>query len=328
MTESGDRGGLATMMRLLLFTSLFVAWGSWIQDIEAANLHSPAAVLAYACGLEAQGDHGRAATEFGRYLAFARQEPTAELPRLEEAMYRLADNLAQAGESDAALRAFAALGERFPGSRFIPRALLGMGYVYERSGATTEARQRYEKLLGMETDPEAAALAALRLAWLSLAQPGDEAMARRYLHAVVHAAQGEKAGETLQEYAGDAREMLQEVEALPRLPYKDPWLAGTLSAVLPGAGHLYLERPQDAGLVLASNGLLLLGTAQAFAKGISGLGVALAVVELGWYSGTVFSAVSLTHRYNQQLRHEHLNSLGAILDLDSRAAGVKMTWRY
>ncbi|MEO5370799.1 MAG: tetratricopeptide repeat protein [Magnetococcus sp. DMHC-1] len=319
MNQKSRKSASHLVTGLLFVLNLLIIGVAWPKNAGGADLYAPEEVFAYARELEKQGDHGRAATEFGRYVSFARRVPknAPHLPQLEEAMYRLAVNLSQAGELDAALRAFASLGEAFPQSRHIPQALLRMGLIYEQGKDVEESKRRYQKLVAMDPDSEWAALASLRLAWLSLEQPGEDAIARQYLQAVTHA-----------RYVKNAQSMLREMDALPLLPYKDSWVAGSLSALLPGAGHLYLERPRDAGFAFLSNGLLVAGTYQAFSRGISGLGAALAMVELGWYSGTVFSAVSLTHRHNQKLRHDYLNLTGSLLQADSQAVGVEMTWRY
>ncbi|MBF0296561.1 MAG: tetratricopeptide repeat protein [Magnetococcales bacterium] len=288
----------------------------WAVDVRS-DPRASEAIFAYAADLENKNDHPRAATEFGRYVFLARQGSREDFVRLEEAMYRHAVNLAHAKETDAALRAFSELGAAYPKSPLIPQALFQMGQVYERSGAVGEAKQRYQRLAGMGMDTEFSALSRLRLAWLALRRPGEETKAREHLQAVTHP-----------KYADQAKGMLKGVEALPNLPYKTPWLAGTMSAVLPGAGHLYAERPRDAGFAFLSNGLLLAGTVQAFSKGITGLGAALSAVELGWYSGTIFSAVNLTHKYNQRLREDHLGNVAGSLPRGDNAVGVEMEWRY
>ncbi|MBF0339616.1 MAG: tetratricopeptide repeat protein [Magnetococcales bacterium] len=286
-------------------------------DVCGAYLNTPEAVFAYALELEKNGDHKRAATEFGRYVSGGRLQGAESFPRLEEGMFRLAVNLAMANEVDGALRAFSVLGESFPKSEYIPVALLRMGLLYERAGATGEAILRYQRLADMKMDSQLGALSRLRLAWIAMGKPGEEEIARGHLRAV-----------TNPRLAEPVRQVLRDLEQLPNLPYKDPWIAGVLTAVLPGAGHLYLDRPEDAGVAFLSNGLLIAGTIQSFSKGISGLGTALGLLELGWYSGTIFSSVSLTHKYNKHLREEQLNRMGALLQPEAGALGLEMEWHY
>ncbi|GAB0056535.1 Cell division coordinator CpoB [Candidatus Magnetaquicoccaceae bacterium FCR-1] len=303
--------------RLRLFLGILACWLLWPTGGEGGYLNAPEAVFSYALDLEKQSDHKRAATEFGRYVSAGRGGSEQAFPRLEEAMFRLAVNLAQANETDGALRAFSELGAAYPKSPFIPMALLRMGLIYERAGAREEAVRRYQRLAEMGMDTELSALSRLRLAWLSMGKPGEEEVARGHLLAVDHPKMKEP-----------VHDLLLELDRLPQLPYRDPWISGLLSAAVPGAGHLYLNRPEDAGVALLSNGLLLAGTIQAFSKGISGLGAALGVVELGWYSGTIFSAVSLTHKQNQRIREDHLNHIWQLQQPKIETIGLEMEWRY
>ncbi|MEO5347615.1 MAG: tetratricopeptide repeat protein [Magnetococcus sp. YQC-9] len=303
--------------RLRLFVLLLVCLIGWPAGVKGGYLNAPEEVFAFAVDLEKKNDHKRAATEFGRYVSAGRRGPEKEFPRLEEAMFRLAVNLAQANEGDAALRAFAELGGAYPKSPFIPMALLRMGLIYERAGVREEAERRYQRLAEMGMSTELSALSRLRLAWLAMGKPGEEEVARGHLLAVDHPKLTEP-----------VYELMRELDQLPKLPYKDPWISGLLTAALPGAGHLYLDRPEDAGMAFLSNGLLLAGTIQAFSKGVSGLGAALGVVELGWYSGTIFSAVSLTHKQNKSLRDEELNRIWLLHQPNPEVFGFEMEWRY
>ncbi|MBF0429206.1 MAG: tetratricopeptide repeat protein [Magnetococcales bacterium] len=303
-------------MKLFLFF-LYMFLVVFNQDANSADPHTPEEVFAYASELEARGDFQRAATEFGRYVSSSSRASEQTFPRLEEAMFRLAVNLAQSREVDGALRAFSDLGARYPKSEYIPLALLRMGYIYEKNGAVEEATRRYRRLLEHGMDTEFSALSRLRLAWLALGKPGEEEVARHHLRSVTHP-----------RFVNQAKGMLQGVDDLSNLPYKDPWISGAMTAVLPGAGHLYLKRPEDAGLAFLSNGLLLAGTLQAFSQGITGLGAALGLMELGWYSGTVFSAVSLTNKHNKQIRDESLNRMGFLIKPEANALGLEMEWQY
>ncbi|MBF0418170.1 MAG: tetratricopeptide repeat protein [Magnetococcales bacterium] len=303
--------------RLRLFVVMLACWLGWPMGGEGGYLNAPEEVFSFALDLEKQNDHKRAATEFGRYVSAGRRDAGNGFPKLEEAMFRKAVNLAQSNETDAALRAFSELGEAYPKSPFISMALLRMGLIYERAGVREEAERRYKRLAEMGMDTELSALSRLRLAWLAMGKPGEEEVARGHLLAMDHP-----------RFMEPVHELLRELDQLPKLPYKDPWISGLLTAAVPGAGHLYLDRAEDAGVALLSNGLLLAGTIQAFSKGISGLGAALGVVELGWYSGTIFSAVSLTHKQNQRLREDQLNHIWQLQQPKIETIGLEMEWHY
>ena len=220
-----------------------------------------------------------------------KQAPGVVPPRLEAAHFRLAINLAKAGEANRALQAFSDLGAAYPHSRYVPQALFAMAGIYAHAGMPEEAARRYRQLTRKPDAGGLADLSRLKLALLALEEPVDVARARAYLQEVASLA-----------YQAKAAAILREIETLDHLPKKDPWVAGGLSTLLPGAGHLYLDRPKDGWVAFVSNALLIIGTVQSFRRGISGLGVALGILEWGWYTGTLFGAVSLAHRGNRQAR--------------------------
>ena len=87
--------------------------------------------------------------------------------------------------------------------------------------------------------------------------------------------------------------------AFEELPLKSAFLAGTLSAVIPGAGQLYNGRPWDALLSLVFTGAFGTATYFAFFHADSiPLGVLGAVFTAGFYSGNIVNAVVDAKRIN------------------------------
>jgi hypothetical protein len=115
------------------------------------------------------------------------------------------------------------------------------------------------------------------------------------------------------------------------LPLKSPITAGTLAALLPGAGHLYLERPQDALIAFSVNGLFGWGAVSSFLQGNIGLGVLFSVIELAWYSGNIYSAVNTAHKINRKKESDFLDSYGLRFGLFSStpsASGLNMVLQH
>jgi len=75
------------------------------------------------------------------------------------------------------------------------------------------------------------------------------------------------------------------------------WITGLLAAVFPGAGHAWLGRWHDAGVAAFMVWPLFLLTLWSIKRG-SPCSIGLVIVSLWLWSGTIFSAVSLTHRIN------------------------------
>lgn len=84
------------------------------------------------------------------------------------------------------------------------------------------------------------------------------------------------------------------------LPEKSPTTAGFLSAVLPGSGHLYVDRPRDGAIAFLLNAAFIWGTWEAAKNEEWALTGVLGACELFWYSGTIVGAVNGAHKWNRR----------------------------
>lgn len=100
---------------------------------------------------------------------------------------------------------------------------------------------------------------------------------------------------------------------------RSPWTAAVLAGLFPGAGHAYLGRWEDAALVFMVNGAFLGATLEAVEKKQPALAGGMALAELLWYSGNIFSAVSNTHKHNRQL----LQEWGRAVSLETGLSGSR-----
>jgi tetratricopeptide (TPR) repeat protein len=93
------------------------------------------------------------------------------------------------------------------------------------------------------------------------------------------------------------------------LERKSPLLSGVMSAVIPGTGHFYISRYRDGVLALILNGLFATCAYEFFDKGHTSPGILFSFFEMSIYSGTIFSSVSQTYKYNQFIRNEYIDKL-------------------
>jgi hypothetical protein len=84
------------------------------------------------------------------------------------------------------------------------------------------------------------------------------------------------------------------------LPRKSPWLAGTLSAVLPGAGQAYVGAWQSALYSFAINSLFLASALELNRKGLQTTSLAAGAVFSITYFGGILSASQAANLYNQK----------------------------
>lgn len=100
-----------------------------------------------------------------------------------------------------------------------------------------------------------------------------------------------------------------ETEA-PWLPKRDEWIAGGLSALLPGAGHLYVGRPWEALTSFVLNFAFLAGSIWSVKEGCLLTSGILSFLELSWYLGGIESAAEAARRYNREQEERWIRELG------------------
>jgi tetratricopeptide (TPR) repeat protein len=243
----------------------------------------PQQLLGFADALYSEGDHYRAITEYKRFLHLYPDDGGA--PR---ALLRIAESLLAGRRWEEAERTLAEVRQRHPDTPQAERASLLLAEIPLRQGDYATAEERFRTLA--QSAPQAAdrRRARYRLAWALLEQ-GRDAAARQELAGIDEPA---------------ARELATATERLEGLPRKSPRLAGTLSALLPGAGQLYVGRPREAGLAFALNAAFLAAAWEAFDHGNEVLGGILVFFEAGWYSGNIYNAVNGAHKFNRDRREE------------------------
>jgi hypothetical protein len=106
-----------------------------------------------------------------------------------------------------------------------------------------------------------------------------------------------------------ARNFSSGLEHIDNLPVKSPAIACGLAAALPGAGHLYTERPRDAIIAFLLNGAFIWAAVELFDDEKYVAGGIVTFIELGWYSGNIYSAISNAHKYNRRVKNEFLQNL-------------------
>ncbi|RAL24744.1 hypothetical protein DL240_00605 [Lujinxingia litoralis] len=111
-----------------------------------------------------------------------------------------------------------------------------------------------------------------------------------------------------------AHQLVQRHRDFDRLRLKQPWLAGTLSALVPGAGQLYNGRPVDALLALGFTGLFGGATLYAY-RGLESipLTAVAGLLTLGFYSGNIANAIVDARRINAGRYQRYYDELQADL---------------
>lgn len=82
---------------------------------------------------------------------------------------------------------------------------------------------------------------------------------------------------------------------------KSPFLAGTMSAIVPGSGQLYTGQSVSSALgAFLVNALLFTACHEAFDDDQDALGAGLGALALGFYSGNIYGAVNFAKQHNAE----------------------------
>lgn len=272
----------------LLFLLLLPSPGMAHQSEKSASEDTQ---FAFAVHLLKQQDFLRAITEFKRTLFLF---PSGA--RSDEANYLLGEALFQAKSVKEAAIHWEGVLKQNPRTPFKEEIMLNTGRAFWALNREEDALSLWEKLIkeGISTSHKTSAARAIL--WGLMKQKRID-LAREKL----------KNLPLIESEKGIHETFFQKAEALPQ---KSPTVAGTLAALLPGAGHWYLDRHQDALVAFSINGLFTWAAVSSFQQGNNGLGALLSFIELAWYSGNIYSAVNTAHKINRKQESDFLESYG------------------
>ncbi len=272
----------------LVFFVAIILVGSGIstkaQPSEPDMKFSAEQVLQFGHHLFSQEEYFRAIGEYQRFLFLYPDNPEAPT-----AAMRIVQSYTRGKRWQQALEAADGFLRDYPEHSLKWHVRIMKARALNEMGRGEEARAEYEHII--EAQPGRPIVAeAWYLIGLSYAREGrwleaDEALRQVGKEDLLH---------------GAAREVRQIVAEESEAKRKDPDLAGFLAAIVPGAGHLYAERPGDAAVAFIFTGAFAWATVEAFTQDHEELGVGLGLITLAFYVGNIFSAVNVAHKYNDR----------------------------
>jgi tetratricopeptide (TPR) repeat protein len=276
--------GLRLPLVLALGTSLLCV-AAPATGLRAGDLADT--TLRFANYLFSQEEYYRAIGEYQRYLFLAPEGEEAPFAAL-----RLAECYARGKRWSEALGALTEFMRAYGSSPLAVQAGMLKARMLIELGKGEEAREELRHLL--ETHPgEPVAAEVWYLTAISLARESRWLEADEALRQI-----GPQSGRFVA--AQGMRQVLAQASTAER---KDPAVAGLLAAVLPGAGHLYCDRPGDGAIAFVFTGAFTWATVEAFQQDHDALGIGLGFIALSFYGGNIFSAVNVAHKYNDREEH-------------------------
>ncbi|MBN2539108.1 MAG: tetratricopeptide repeat protein [Deltaproteobacteria bacterium] len=249
--------------------------------------------LEFAEALLEQADFYRAIGEYKRLIFLC----PAATSLCEKAYFKIGVSYFRAKEWQKAIEVFTPFLGSFPDSQMAGEAMYLMGMSEKNLSQYNEALRTFDYIIQTEIG-EYKARAVYQSALV-----------------LVDMEKWERAGEMFSKVPGEsslygsAGVFSEGLENIGNIPHKSPSVAGTLAAILPGAGHLYTQRPRDALVSFILNGVFIWSAVELFSDEKYVTGGIVTFFELGWYGGNIYSAVSSAHKFNQRSQREFLQGL-------------------
>lgn len=263
-----------------------------------------------------KGEYGRAVVEFERFIHFF-----PESPKVLKARYLIGVCYLKGGRFEGARKRFFEITRNEPDTRLGGQALFMLGESYYVQGQIKEAEYYFNQVIEKNPTWKLKNTALYRLGWSKMKENRWKDASELFM----------RVGKGSELY-GSSRQLSTESLKGEMLPYKDPTYAGVM-AIVPGLGHVYVSRYKDAAVAFLLNGLFIWAAVEAFRNNNTVLGGVLTFFELGWYSGNIYSAVNVTHKYNRKVRDDFRNSLRDRFDIrlltsKKGPVGLALTFRF
>jgi TM2 domain-containing membrane protein YozV len=244
--------------------------------------------LSFANHLFEEGDYFRAITEYKR-LMFMSSNPEEQL----YANHRIFSSFKRAGRlEEAALYLDNFNDEQFKHTE--------KGKLQLLMHNTEQARQ-YLKLVNSDT-------VRILLGWSHMLD-GDWEYSRQAFLSIPHNSDLSSTASRLDNYAREAQHII---------PSKNPFISGFLSAILPGAGRFYTERPADGLFSFLTVAIPALASYFYWRDDRKRASAIAAGFAAAFYLGDVYGSVLSAHEYNNIQRLKYTDMVNNNLYINER----------
>jgi TolA-binding protein len=272
----------------------------WIFLVLLAVLAQPVAaeeradrLWDFANHLYDKQDYYRALTEYQRFIFLFPEDH-----RNDQAKLQIGRCYRREGKTDRAFSYLIRLYHARVEDPVGPEALLEMIEIRKEQGRYPRAIYWTKQFIERYPDYRELDTLYLSLAWLQI-DSGKYESAMATLERI----------QPDSKYYPRARSLRQALYQREEKGKRSPVMAGVLSGVLPGSGHLYAGRPGQAASSFLLNALFITGAVLAFENDSPVLGGILVFFEAGWYVGGIRSASQAAREENQKDESEYRREL-------------------
>nr|HID60091.1 tetratricopeptide repeat protein [Desulfobacterales bacterium] len=236
-----------------------------------------------------KGQYFRAVSEYQRFIFFFPKDPRVKL-----ALFRIGMSYFKGKRFRQAIRSFRKVIDQYPHAELAFKSWIKISESFLGLKKYDVALLNLSNLIKTTSKESIHDEAYYRMGWIYL-ERGDWEKARISFDKI--------STDNKKKYR--LRRLFEQMDKKKELKLKDPAAAGVL-AIVPGAGHIYCERYRDALVSFMVNGILIFAAYEAFSKDQEALGGIISFVELGFYTGNIYSAITCAHKYNRNVQNRFL----------------------
>jgi len=263
---------------------------------------SPENILRFADHLYEEKDYVRAAAEYRRYLSYGDVPPSAAAPIYFKIglCYRLAQDYPKS------ITAFQAVIEKFPRSEAAEGSYFQVAYGHFLGGRYDESLS-FVDAFSLKVGSDEKRLKLAQLKGLNYLYQKNWQKAEDHLRSLNEKAAQSPLTAALKTFAEEGK----------RLPRKSPFLAGVMSAVIPGTGKIYAGRTSDGLLSLLTIAVTGWQACEGFHEdGVRSVkGWIYGSLGAFFYLGNIYGSVATVRIFNEQSERKFLERVGVSVNV-------------
>lgn len=246
--------------------------------------------FSFAQSLLEKGYYYQAAIEFERFLFY---HPSHRLSG--HARLAIARCHQEGKQFEKAFELYRRIEQEFKGTDLAAEAAFRCGETAYQAGLYERSVTVLERFVEAFPGDPRAAEATYRMGWAHI-RLHQYAQARE-----VFARLGSSSGPDGKDpYRAASRSIAEALGSIRDMRERSPVTAALLSAILPGAGHVYAGAYKDGLLAFLVNAALIGGAYEAFDKEVYVAGGLVSAVGAGFYSGNIYGAINSAYHSNKE----------------------------
>jgi tetratricopeptide (TPR) repeat protein len=289
------------LIPILIYAALFLASPATLCTAGDGIVITEDIQLKLGDAFLSEGEYYRAVTEYMKFLILFPGSRKGDY-----ALFNIGMAYSRGDEHKKAADAFVSVREKYSESALAPAAGFHEGLSYVRLEMPDMAGKAFDRVVKLYPSSWYAPTALLGKSLLLLGGR-DISGCRKELERF------------LAEYPDDARganvrEAITLLNQKGELPQKSPLLAGFMSALIPGSGHIYAGHYGDGITSLFLNGLFIAGTVVAIRQENYAVSGIVGVIGLPFYFGNIYGAANAATKWNLAVRMDLQGKMAVTLD--------------